>query len=81
MRTADPDMTGQLPDRAFASQSDRRSSISKRWTVSAAYPVFGLDDKLAGAVAMGIDLENWVSFPIAGEPKGTIHDVRTGMAW
>ena len=53
-------------------------AISKRWTVAASQPVLGPGGQLAGVVAMGIDLENWVSFsPIAGEPKGTIHDVMT----
>jgi PAS domain S-box-containing protein len=53
-------------------------AITKRWTVAAAQPVLGPGGNLAGVVAMGIDLENWVSFSaIAGELKGTIHDVVT----
>jgi len=52
--------------------------ITKRWTVAAVQPVFAAGGKLVGAVAMGIDLEHWVSFSaIPGEPKGTIHDVIT----
>ena len=52
--------------------------LSKRWTVAAEQPVLGLDGKLAGAVALGIDLRNWVSFSsVPGEPKGTVHDVVT----
>ena len=53
-------------------------SISKRWTVAAAEPVYGPGGALAGIVAVGIDLMNWVSFSsVAGEPKGTVHDVLT----
>jgi PAS domain S-box-containing protein len=52
--------------------------ISKRWTVAVAQPVFSPSGELAGIVAVGIDLQNWVSFSsIAGEPKGTVHDVVT----
>jgi PAS domain S-box-containing protein len=52
--------------------------ISNRFTVAAAQPVLSPAGTLAGMVAMGIDLENWVSFSsIAGEPKGTVHDVVT----
>jgi PAS domain S-box-containing protein len=52
--------------------------ISKRFTVAAAQPVLSPAGTLAGMVAMGIDLEHWVSFSaIAGEPKGTVHDVVT----
>ncbi len=52
--------------------------ISKRWTIAAAQPVLGPGGKLSGIVAMGVDLQNWVSFSsIPGEPKGTVHDVVT----
>jgi PAS domain S-box-containing protein len=52
--------------------------ISKRWTVAAAQPVLQADGSLAGIVAVGIDLQNWVSFSsIVGEPKGTVHDIVT----
>ena len=52
--------------------------ISNRWTVAAAQPVFSAAGTLAGMVAMGIDLQNWVSFSaVPGEPKGTVHDVVT----
>jgi PAS domain S-box-containing protein len=79
VRTADPEMIPAMLARPrFRLSRPLVGTISKRWTVGAAYPVFGPDDKLVGAVAMGIDLENWVSFsPITGEPKGTIHDLMT----
>jgi len=52
--------------------------ISKRWTIAAAQPVLTPAGGLAGVVAMGIDLYDWVSFSsIPGEPKGTVHDVVT----
>ncbi len=79
VRTADSELISAMTARPrFRLSRPIVGTISKRWTVAAAQPVFGPGGQLAGAVAMGIDLENWVSFsPILGEPKGTIHDVIT----
>jgi len=79
VRTSDPEMIPTLVARPrFRLSKPIIGTISNRWTVAAVQPVFEANGKLAGAVAMGIDLENWVPFtPIPGEPKGTIHDVMT----
>ena len=79
VRTADAEMLPAMIARPrFRLSKPIIDTISKRWTLAAAQPVIGNDGKLAGAVAMGIDLQQWVSFsPIAGQPKGTIHDILT----
>jgi hypothetical protein len=79
LRTADMEMIPAMMSRPrFRLSKPLIGSITKRWTVAAQQPVFGASGKLAGVVAMGIDLEHWVPFTaIPGEPKGTIHDVIT----
>jgi PAS domain S-box-containing protein len=79
VRTSDPElMPAMIARPRFRLSKPIVGTITKRWTVAAIQPVFAASGKLVGAVAMGIDLENWVPFtPIPGEPKGTIHDVIT----
>jgi PAS domain S-box-containing protein len=79
LRTADDEMLrAMIAAPRFRLTKPIVGKISKRWTVAAAQPVPGPGGKLAGIVAMGIDLQNWVSFSsIPGEPKGTVHDVVT----
>jgi PAS domain S-box-containing protein len=79
VRTADEEMLhAMIAAPRFRLTRPIVGKISNRWTVAAAQPVLGPGGKLAGIVAMGIDLQNWVPFSaIAGEPKGTVHDVVT----
>src|SRR5260221_6450571 len=77
--TGDRDMLSAMKAKpAFRLTKPLIGQISKRWTVGASQPVLAPDGSLLGVVAMGIDLQNWVSFSsIVGEPKGTVHDVIT----
>jgi len=68
LRTADDEMLrAMIAAPRFRLTKPIVGKISNRWTVAAAQPVLGTGGKLAGIVAMGIDLLNWVSFSsIAG---------------
>jgi len=79
VRTGDPALLEAMVAKPrFRISRPFLGSVSKRWTVAMAQPVYGMNEKLAGIVAMGIDLQNWVSFSsMTGQPKGTVHDIVT----
>ncbi|HEY8069993.1 MAG TPA: PAS domain S-box protein [Burkholderiales bacterium] len=79
VRTADPELLPAMKAHpGFRISRPIVGKISRRWTVAASQPVLAAGGTLAGVVAVGIDLENWVPFnAIAGEPRGTVHDVVT----